>query len=205
MLKDKKTHLDHFKIKMNNFKYIMIALALIAPIDWTSSTHSKRECPMASMHKRGPNSLSRTSLNAKSISDSFHTSMDLMKAQSRKDLSSISLRSNDCPYKNNYTCNSSNKYQSFDGSCNNLLNPLLGRAETPYKRILNPVYDDGLNSPRTLSASKNLLPNPRLISRAIMSDNSQLEKIWTNIFTHFGQFLTHDITSLAITAGLYKF
>jgi hypothetical protein len=181
---------------MKNFKHILVALFLIVVVESTIELQSsKRKASINSMHMRGPNSMSRTSRNAKRISDSFQMSMNAMKSKK-------ALRSDDCPFKNNYTCNSSNKYQSFDGSCNNLLNPLLGRAETPFKRLLKPVYDDGIESPRTLSASNKSLPNPRYISRTIMSDNSQLEKIWTNIFTHFGQFLTHDITSLAITAGI---
>lgn len=35
------------------------------------------------------------------------------------------------------------KYRSIDGSCNNLNNPNLGVANTPYGRLLPPKYSDG--------------------------------------------------------------
>ena len=107
-----------------------------------------------------------------------------------------------CPFFFKRTCGKTvKKYQSFDGSCNNLNKPWLGKTSTPYKRFLPPKYDDGFSTPRTLAVSNNLLPNPRSISRAIFDDNGQWEKIWTHIFAIFGQFLTHDLTSLSITSG----
>ena len=34
------------------------------------------------------------------------------------------------------------KYRKYDGSCNNLKNPKLGWAHTPYQRILPNAYPD---------------------------------------------------------------
>lgn len=34
-------------------------------------------------------------------------------------------------------------YRSFDGSCNNLVNPVWGTPNTPYNRLLSPNYADG--------------------------------------------------------------
>lgn len=36
-----------------------------------------------------------------------------------------------------------NRYRSFDGSCNNLRNPVLGTPNTPYNRLLPARYGDG--------------------------------------------------------------
>lgn len=34
-------------------------------------------------------------------------------------------------------------YRSYDGSCNNLKNPVWGMPNTPYNRMLPPNYGDG--------------------------------------------------------------
>jgi hypothetical protein len=108
-----------------------------------------------------------------------------------------------CPFNPNLVCDPSNKYQSFDGTCNNLKNPLYGAANTPYKRIASPVYDDGLNSPRSLGTSGKPLPNPRLLSTSIFKDLFALEKRWFLVGAIFGQFMVHDMTSLAVSSGKY--
>ena len=160
----------------------------------------------------GPNSFFRASKNAKMISDIFNIGLNFTKNKAKERanagkkpisfLSGVRLSTKFCPFNQTISCDSSIKYQSFDGSCNNLLFPWYGKTETPYKRLLAPEYGDGFDSPRTLSVSNKSLPNPRLISRTIMNDNGAISKIWTNIFTHFGQFLTHDITALSLSAGI---
>jgi len=104
-----------------------------------------------------------------------------------------------CPFPKNVPCNPTVRYRTFDGTCNNLKSPLLGSIETPYKRFLKPAYNDGFGSPRVKSSSGNDLPNPRKISTTLNSDNLAFERIWTNMFVIFGQFLTHDIALTAKT------
>jgi peroxidase len=101
-----------------------------------------------------------------------------------------------CPFGGIISCNSSSKYRTFDGSCNNLVNPYYGKADTPYERLLTASYDDGTNSARTTG-----LPNPRTISLRLNNDNSATTAIWNHIWTTFGQFLTHDITETASTTN----
>lgn len=100
-----------------------------------------------------------------------------------------------CPNVLSKTCDPSIKYYSFDGTCNNLVKPSLGSANSPFKRYLNPAYDDGVGSPRTLSVTGSPLPNPRLISRQLSADNSLTENSFTHLIASFGQFLDHDLTS----------
>ena len=106
-----------------------------------------------------------------------------------------------CPFKPNLKCDTSSKYQTFDGTCNNLNNPLYGAWNTPYKRFLTPAYQDGSNSPRSLSTTGAALPNPRKVSRSILNDQNNTETSWYQFFASFGQFMVHDITSLAASSG----
>ena len=106
-----------------------------------------------------------------------------------------------CPFNPSLTCNTSSKYQTFDGTCNNLNNPLYGAMNTPYKRFLTPVYGDGSNTPRSLSTTGATLPNPRKISTSLLKDQFISEQRWFHIFASFGQFMVHDMTSLASLPG----
>ena len=111
-----------------------------------------------------------------------------------------------CPFVSNPTCDQNSFYRTYDGVCNNIQQPRYGSIETPHKRFLNPVYDDGQGTPKVKAVSGNNLPNPRLISKTIQSDNNVFEVIWSHIFIIFGQFLTHDIVSTAlINRNLYFF
>ena len=48
-----------------------------------------------------------------------------------------------CPYSKNIACPSDTSYRTFDGTCNNLKNPLIGRAMTPFRRLMPAKYADG--------------------------------------------------------------
>ena len=80
--------------------------------------------------------------------------------------------------------------RTIDGRCNNLLHPLWGAANTGMKRIFPPQYDDGLSSPRGSGTGQ--LPSPRAVADKISKLNVNSSKL-TEMFTGFGQFLTHDI------------
>ena len=63
-----------------------------------------------------------------------------------------------CPYDlNSYDCDYNNPFRSYDGTCNNRIYPWYGKSESPFKRILPPIYDDGLNAPRKRSINGGIL------------------------------------------------
>ena len=39
------------------------------------------------------------------------------------------------------------KYATFDGTCNNLQNPMWGSSYSAFRRILKAVYENGFNTP----------------------------------------------------------
>jgi peroxidase len=100
------------------------------------------------------------------------------------------------PITNPQNCDPNSKYYTFDGNCNNLRTPNLGVAGTSFKRYLKAEYTDGVSSPRTKSVTGGDLPNPRIISRALMNDNSEFETNYSDLLVYFGQFLGHDITEI---------
>jgi peroxidase len=97
-------------------------------------------------------------------------------------------------------CDPTLKYRSFDGTCNNLKNPLIGSKETPFKRLLPPEYDDGFGKPKIKASSGKKLPNPRLLSTLVNTDTLNLQEFfWSHLWIMFGQFLAHDLTATAFT------
>lgn len=97
------------------------------------------------------------------------------------------------------SCDPNDKYYAADGGCNNLNSANWGRAETLFKRYLDPVYADGKSSPRTKSVNGQSLPNPRFISRQLMVDNSQFETDYSDLLVYFGQWQAHDFAEILDT------
>jgi hypothetical protein len=101
-----------------------------------------------------------------------------------------------------YSCNTTSRYRTMDGSCNNIARPYTGMAGTEYKRLRAPVYADNKSLPRSTAANGAALPNPRALSAKLCPDNSATDKVWTNLLPIFGQFVTHDITNLLPTLSI---
>jgi len=109
----------------------------------------------------------RSSEFAKTVHDIFTFVQEYNSTSVRRRCQVVgnTINSTYCPYKNvKITCNSTYKYRSYDGTCNSLVNPLIGATNVPYVRLLPPAYQDSVNSPRSLSVSGQPLPNPRSIS-----------------------------------------
>ncbi len=113
------------------------------------------------------------------------------------------IASTTCPFQVAITCNSTAKYRTYDGTCNNLNNPILGSINTPYIRILSPAYGDGTDSPRNVSTvTGKALPNPRTISLSLSAPRSNqilVKNGLGQLYAQFGQFLTHDLLGTSET------
>ena len=108
-------------------------------------------------------------------------------------------------------CTSStiNKFRTIDGTCNNLNNPTLGAAFTPFRRLLSPVYEDGISQPLGYDQAfvehrpfKSPRPSPRLISNDIIRDLNIDQPGATYMLMQWGQFLDHDYAYLIESSTL---
>lgn len=113
------------------------------------------------------------------------------------------------------------KYRTFDGSCNNLVNPNWGRALTPLERHLPPEYEDGTSTLWLLwsfvEGSTNVflfflkgiwspkwgapgreLPNVRAVRSVIVTDENHPVADMTHMVMQWGQFIDHDMTHVPV-------
>jgi hypothetical protein len=51
------------------------------------------------------------------------------------------------------------KYRTSNGECNNVKNPMWGVTGAAYLRAMEPQYDDGVGTPRTVDSDGNALPD----------------------------------------------
>ena len=182
---------DRFNTEFANFYTTKMGSSVTQPF---SSKPAVNKCRLA---KKGESTES-----AKKISDMSIFALNFMSqnlAQTNV-LTPVTVSSQYCPFKT-ITCDANNRYQSFDGTCNNLRNPLLGSVNTPYKRYLSPAYDDKFNSYRRLGVSGQELPNPRKVSVSISQPNPRFETKASHLLPLFGQFIAHDITGQSATTG----
>lgn len=90
------------------------------------------------------------------------------------------------------------KYRNIDGTCNNLQNPSWGAANTGFRRILKPIYENGFSSPVGWNKDKKYFgftkPSSRLVSTTIISTNvTTPDSEISHMVMQWGQFLDHDL------------
>jgi len=146
------------------------------------------------------NNFASTSIKvAERILNTVPTSPNDPTINNLNDLSKLKAPARFCPFKQQQTkCDPQFPYRSFDGSCNNLNNFWWGRAESPFKRFLDPDYSDQfkLNEPRA-SRDGSDLPNPRELACNLHSDSEEIEPVISHMFMQWGQLVNHDITSIS--------
>ncbi|XP_028398562.1 eosinophil peroxidase-like [Dendronephthya gigantea] len=91
------------------------------------------------------------------------------------------------------------RYRTFDGTCNNQVDPTAGSAPTGFNRFLPAIYYDaeGLNEPPSNQPNAPDLPNPSTVTELfiIIQSKNQLNRDGiSHMFMQFGQFLDHDMT-----------
>ena len=96
------------------------------------------------------------------------------------------------------------QYRTLDGTCNNIQHPLRGAAITPFGRLLDSDYDNGLSLPR---GWKRILPSPRLITQNVLSSPGRLreDSDFTLMLMQIGQFLDHDLDIAPVTPSRESF
>ena len=150
-----------------------------------------------------------TSETARKVSSLASFALDFVKRQTSGAPMSITgslyLNQSYCPFTTNVPkCNATYRYQSMDGTCNNLATPMMGAANTPYKRYMPNGYQDNYNAPRTVGASGKPLPNPRTVSLTISTRGNITTEVLNNnnfnlLIPFFGQFLTYKILFILYT------
>ncbi|KAK1124010.1 hypothetical protein K0M31_007038 [Melipona bicolor] len=91
-----------------------------------------------------------------------------------------------------------NKYRSIDGSCNNLRHPIWGSSYTGFRRVLQPIYENGFSSPVGWEKDRRYYgfpkPSARLISTTLITTrNITSDSGITHMVMQWGQFLDHDL------------
>ncbi|MEQ8822282.1 MAG: peroxidase family protein [Sumerlaeia bacterium] len=87
--------------------------------------------------------------------------------------------------------------RSIDGTGNNETHPEWGAAETPFKRLTQAAYEDGIGAP-----SGSDRPSARAVSNALCAQPQSLPNStgYSDFLWQWGQFLDHDITETPVLA-----
>ncbi|XP_038123611.1 eosinophil peroxidase isoform X1 [Cyprinodon tularosa] len=137
---------------------------------------------------------------------------DLLTEEDLKELARITgcearIRNPPC-----HTTPNINKYRTATSVCNNLKNPRLGAANTPFTRWLPSEYDDGISQPKGWDRNRKfnnfLLPLVRQVSNNILSTTDAgvvNDTEYSHMVTLFGQWNDHDLTFTPFSPSIRSF
>lgn len=93
-------------------------------------------------------------------------------------------------------------FRTITGECNNRRFRTQGASATAFRRLVNGVYEDGIQALLGTAQGRNLgrispflppHPSARFVSKTIVRDRRQDELPFTHILMQWGQFLDHDL------------
>lgn len=88
------------------------------------------------------------------------------------------------------------KYRTIDGSCNNLKHTEWGMSETPYWRLVQNNYGDGISSLPISSTGKPLV-SARQIRLSVFTNKEINDQKYTLLTMQWGQLIAHDMSLAA--------
>jgi peroxidase len=92
-------------------------------------------------------------------------------------------------------CNARSPYRTIDGSCNNLEDPMAGAANTRFRRLVYPVYNDGFGEPKIRGRDLQPLKSAREVSIEVTPAMAKpVDRKLSNMAFRWGQYLDHDIS-----------
>lgn len=96
------------------------------------------------------------------------------------------------------SCDYSDKYRTSNGTCNNPNNPIWGSSNTPFIRLVDAHYSDGISKLRT-SSDGEPLPSAREIQvKLFLNKQIRIPDKNNQLLMQWGQFVAHDVSNLAI-------
>jgi peroxidase len=96
------------------------------------------------------------------------------------------------------------KYRTSNGECNNVKNPMWGVTGAAYLRIMEPQYEDGVGTPRTMNIDGKTLPDGLTISSELIRTKSKPHPHLTSLAAIWGQFVANDISYTLPLSGYEK-
>ncbi|XP_021931916.1 peroxidasin homolog [Zootermopsis nevadensis] len=83
------------------------------------------------------------------------------------------------------------KYRNLDGSCNNVRHPEWGTRGSPFRRLLQASYSDGV----TTQKESQQLPSPAKVTKELHSLKAQPHEHVTNFLGVWGHMVLKDLAS----------
>ena len=96
------------------------------------------------------------------------------------------------------------KYRTSNGECNNVKNPMWGVTGAAYLRIIEPQYEDGVGTPRTMNVDGQGLPDSLTISSKLIGTGHDPHPHLTALAAVWGQFVANDISYTLPLSGYEK-